>query len=146
MKIPKELRTVTTLSKTIALIMFISMPIIGFFIGRNYQMALDTIKTVETSIKITPTTFPIICPMDAMLCPDGSSVGRIAPNCDFAPCPTGIVVKKNPVIPPTPSSYVCPTTGYVDCMPGPGPVKSNCSSAYLQWAKKNCPNFNGAAY
>ncbi len=27
------------------------------------------------------------CTMDAKICPDGTSVGRIPPNCDFAPCP-----------------------------------------------------------
>lgn len=27
------------------------------------------------------------CPMDAKLCPDGSSVGRTGPNCEFAECP-----------------------------------------------------------
>lgn len=30
---------------------------------------------------------PVFCAMDAMMCPDGSYVGRIAPNCEFAPCP-----------------------------------------------------------
>ncbi|HEX7018185.1 MAG TPA: hypothetical protein VF209_04740 [Patescibacteria group bacterium] len=29
----------------------------------------------------------IACPMDAKICPDGSSVGRTGPNCEFAPCP-----------------------------------------------------------
>ncbi len=29
----------------------------------------------------------VACTADALLCPDGSSVGRIAPNCSFAPCP-----------------------------------------------------------
>ncbi|HEU5114542.1 MAG TPA: hypothetical protein VFT82_02125 [Candidatus Paceibacterota bacterium] len=29
----------------------------------------------------------IACTMDAKLCPDGSYVGRIGPNCDFAQCP-----------------------------------------------------------
>ena len=29
----------------------------------------------------------VACTMDAKLCPDGSYVGRVAPNCDFAPCP-----------------------------------------------------------
>lgn len=29
----------------------------------------------------------IFCTQDAMLCPDGSSVGRIAPDCNFTPCP-----------------------------------------------------------
>lgn len=28
----------------------------------------------------------VFCTMDAKMCPDGSFVGRIAPNCDFAPC------------------------------------------------------------
>jgi hypothetical protein len=27
------------------------------------------------------------CTLEAKICPDGSAVGRIAPNCDFAPCP-----------------------------------------------------------
>jgi len=29
------------------------------------------------------------CTMEAKLCPDGSSVGRIGPNCEFAACPSG---------------------------------------------------------
>ena len=34
-----------------------------------------------------PTEEPVFCTMDAKLCPDGSSVGRQPPNCEFAPCP-----------------------------------------------------------
>ena len=30
----------------------------------------------------------VACTMDAKLCPDGSAVGRTAPKCEFAPCPT----------------------------------------------------------
>lgn len=29
------------------------------------------------------------CTLEAKLCPDGSSVGRTGPNCEFAPCPAG---------------------------------------------------------
>ncbi len=29
----------------------------------------------------------IACPMDAKVCPDGSSVGRVPPDCEFAKCP-----------------------------------------------------------
>ena len=29
----------------------------------------------------------VACTEEAMLCPDGSSVGRTGPNCEFAPCP-----------------------------------------------------------
>lgn len=28
------------------------------------------------------------CTMEAKICPDGSSVGRIGTNCEFSPCPT----------------------------------------------------------
>jgi hypothetical protein len=28
-----------------------------------------------------------VCTQEAKVCPDGSSVGRTAPNCEFAPCP-----------------------------------------------------------
>lgn len=28
-----------------------------------------------------------VCTEDAKLCPDGSSVGRVPPSCEFAPCP-----------------------------------------------------------
>lgn len=30
---------------------------------------------------------PITCTMEAKICPDGTSVGRTGPNCEFAPCP-----------------------------------------------------------
>lgn len=30
---------------------------------------------------------PVACTMDAKICPDGTAVGRVGPNCEFAPCP-----------------------------------------------------------
>lgn len=40
---------------------------------------------------VTPTTTlnqnGTMCTMDAMLCPDGSYVGRSGPNCEFTACP-----------------------------------------------------------
>jgi hypothetical protein len=37
--------------------------------------------------------------MDAKICPDGSAVGRTAPNCEFAPCPqpTANIVVTSPI-------------------------------------------------
>lgn len=32
----------------------------------------------------------VTCTMDAMVCPDGSSVGRVGPLCAFAPCPSSL--------------------------------------------------------
>ena len=31
---------------------------------------------------------PVACTAEAKICPDGSSVGRTGPNCEFAPCPS----------------------------------------------------------
>lgn len=30
---------------------------------------------------------PVTCTLDAKVCPDGSVVGRVGPDCEFAPCP-----------------------------------------------------------
>ena len=30
---------------------------------------------------------PVACTADAKMCPDGSYVGRVGPNCEFAACP-----------------------------------------------------------
>lgn len=34
---------------------------------------------------------PVACTMEAKICPDGTSVGRTGPNCEFAPCPSAPV-------------------------------------------------------
>lgn len=44
---------------------------------------------VKSSVK------EVACTMEAKLCPDGSSVGRVRPTCDFAPCPTVEVSTSN---------------------------------------------------
>jgi hypothetical protein len=36
----------------------------------------------------------IFCAMDVKECPDGSFVSRVAPSCEFAPCPEGGEVKE----------------------------------------------------
>lgn len=39
---------------------------------------------------------PIACTMEAKLCPDGSSVGRSGPKCEFAQCPeSNVIIYKN---------------------------------------------------
>jgi len=83
-KLSKKYNTVTTLSKTIALILFISLPFIGFYLGMQYQKGLD--QPLVNSVLSKPETKA--CTMEAKLCPDGSYVGRVGPNCEFAKCPT----------------------------------------------------------
>ncbi len=35
-----------------------------------------------------PEEVPVACTMDAKMCPDGSAVGRVGPQCEFAECPS----------------------------------------------------------
>lgn len=51
-------------------------------------------------------TSPVACTEEAMLCPDGSYVGRTGPSCQFAPCPK----KEEPVVPPQNNNDVWNTT------------------------------------
>ena len=44
------------------------------------------------------------------------------------------------------TSYTCPTSEWVNCLPGPGPVKAECNSEFLSWVETNCPSLKGAAY
>jgi len=37
--------------------------------------------------KVSVTQAPIVCTLEAKICPDGSSVGREGPKCEFAACP-----------------------------------------------------------
>ena len=60
----------------IVLIAVLSAAVIGLGSYAVYQYLADE-ETPE----------PVACAMDAKVCPDGSSVGRILPNCEFAPCP-----------------------------------------------------------
>jgi hypothetical protein len=43
------------------------------------------------------------CTEEARLCPDGSYVGRMGPNCEFAPCPTSQLTP----MPPTEEPIAC---------------------------------------
>lgn len=88
MNLPKELTTVTPISKAIALVLFISLPIVGFVFGMNYQAG-----HYDNIMKPIPTPEPVACTMEAKICPDGSAVGRVPPNCEFEMCPSTTVVE-----------------------------------------------------
>lgn len=85
MQLSKELTTVTPFSKAIGLTLFIVLPIITFSLGMSYQSTLQSSK--NNVPVINPTEEPVACTMDARVCPDGTAVGRIPPNCEFEECP-----------------------------------------------------------
>jgi hypothetical protein len=85
-KLPKSLTTVTTFSKILAMILFVVLPFLGFYLGIKYQEGIQ-IKTYQ-SFSTTTTKFSgRTCTMEVKLCPDGSYVSRTGPNCEFSPCP-----------------------------------------------------------
>ncbi len=45
----------------------------------------------------------------------------------------------------TSTSYTCPASGYVDCMPSPDGPKPSCTKEAMEWYKTNCPDFQGGA-
>ncbi|VVB67212.1 Uncharacterised protein [Candidatus Norongarragalina meridionalis] len=49
-----------------------------------------------------PSPSPVACTAEAKICPDGSSVGRTGPNCEFAPCPS-VAPSPSPTTKPSPS-------------------------------------------
>lgn len=59
MKLPSSFTTVTSLSKILAAILFITLPIVGFYLGMQYQK-LNT--QVEQPPVVQPTTTPILAP------------------------------------------------------------------------------------
>lgn len=54
---------------------------------------------------------PVACTLEAKICPDGSSVGRSGPNCEFAPCPTPIPIEPNPAAASSSSLMQIPELG-----------------------------------
>jgi hypothetical protein len=64
----------------------LKMYIAGGKLDYNFQQILSTFKFLGTTT-ISPSSKPAACTQEAKLCPDGTSVGRTGPNCEFAPCP-----------------------------------------------------------
>jgi hypothetical protein len=87
MKLPRELTTVTRLSKFLALIMFITLPVIAFSFGMNFKEYSENNELFMASVPVTNTVddeYP--CELDVTICPDNSLVGRVPPQCEYRAC------------------------------------------------------------
>ncbi len=74
---------------------------------------LNTVSKKRDQIRLNNISNPgnnVACTMDTKICPDGSSVGRVAPNCEFEICPDikqeDKIIIPNPNPTPTPSDKV----------------------------------------
>ena len=55
MALPKSFTTVTTFSKILALVLFITMPITGFYLGMTYEKSLSSLKGADARTQIFST-------------------------------------------------------------------------------------------
>ncbi|HLP86276.1 MAG TPA: hypothetical protein VK153_00135 [Candidatus Paceibacterota bacterium] len=65
--------------------------ILSLFVGVVSHAEEEAEETTSNTATVSNT--PVACTMDAKLCPDGSYVGRVGPNCEFAKCPEPREVK-----------------------------------------------------
>lgn len=93
------------------------------------SLILSSIKFINQAVS-TPTCRP------RPACLDATPRCLIPETADM--CPPGPK--------PMPATYICPPSGYVDCMPVLTPEKQKaCSTEAMNWYKANCPNFKGGA-
>ena len=81
-------------------------PIIGATVENNTVVTSSPVVVSTTMVApiVKPEIKPIVeakvepkaCTMDAKVCPNGSSVGRTGPNCEFAACPV-VKVEEKPI-------------------------------------------------
>jgi hypothetical protein len=55
--------------------------------GAGYYCQITSSGQGPNLPETTKNSGPVRCTSDAKLCPDGSFVERVGPNCEFAPCP-----------------------------------------------------------
>lgn len=73
-------------SNLFLLILLLVVAAVAGFIG--YELGnRNASKPVEGPLLLPPEDQGVVCTLDAKMCPDGSSVGRIGPDCEFALCP-----------------------------------------------------------
>ncbi|GIK83434.1 MAG: hypothetical protein BroJett025_00560 [Patescibacteria group bacterium] len=67
-------------------ILLILAGIATYFIANSNRPAQNGDGTTVPTPAASPDE-QVFCTLDAKQCPDGSYVGRVPPNCEFAPCP-----------------------------------------------------------
>jgi hypothetical protein len=66
---------------------FAIIPVIAMIVAVVVVAGLVTVYYKTDLMVNHNANHAMACTMEAKICPDGSTVGRVAPNCDFAPCP-----------------------------------------------------------
>lgn len=89
-------KTVSQLNKNPSLLMLLSGVVlvtaivaggIGYYFGLTQKTQTQSLDRDGRAAE-TPESNGVACTLDAKVCPDGSSVGRSGPNCEFEACPS----------------------------------------------------------
>jgi len=127
MKLPKELITVTPLSKFLAMILFVSLPVVGFLLGMRHQQIISSPSIITNYPTPTPSSesgsgcyyienSEAACPKKdcgkILICPTPTQI-IFCPE-DIKTCPDGsYVIRQQPNCEfapcPTSSKSTCPT-------------------------------------
>lgn len=78
----------------------------GYLLGKNN----NNVKNIP--IPIPTDSNPLACSQEAKICPDGTTVGRVGPDCKFAPCPLDVdstIPSTTSIIPLEPTGESAPT-------------------------------------
>jgi len=67
-------------------------PIVTVAIVLGVVALLAIVAYVIGAMYMNKTVKPVVCTAEARVCDDGTSVGRIGPNCEFEACPTFVPV------------------------------------------------------
>lgn len=80
------------------IILFVILLVVLFVGAKLSPNLLNSSSNSESSISSSPspsvTGEPVFCTQEAKTCPDGSSVGRSGPKCEFSKCPETVSAKK----------------------------------------------------
>ncbi len=103
-----------------------------YFVGDSFFDIVDSTSCTCQSDGTFECIDSVLCTMDAFICPDGSGVGRVGPNCEFEACPgmcsfDGEMYDVGDEFPDTESCNTC------ECVDVDGNVGVSCTEI-------NCPN------
>jgi hypothetical protein len=89
------LNPVVNVNKLLVLVSLITVFLLGategYWLGKNSNIDFTTVTPSTSNIRQKA------CTQEAIICPDGTSVGRTGPNCEFAPCPNTNVISQPPL-------------------------------------------------
>ncbi|MBF8249775.1 MAG: hypothetical protein HW400_376 [Candidatus Levybacteria bacterium] len=107
MKLPPSLTTVTLFSKLLAVILFFTFILAGFFVGMKYQAAIDLIKYQQTNlVKVKPSPKPTPTCIPRPACLDATPRCMIPETSDM--CPRATPTPGNNPIACTMEAKLCP--------------------------------------